>query len=158
MFCPPSVCMILHVSFLIRLALICHWCFNMLLLNVPGPCVKQPVALKYPGLNVVIRINKWINKEINRINVVRGIRFVYALPFCISDIKIMVWHTIGIKMLYVAFTHSGRIKLTITGSDNGSSPGRRQAIIWTNAGILIIGPLCTNFSEIAIVIQTFSLK
>ena len=41
-------------------------------------------------------------------------------------------------------------KLTIIGSDNGLSPGRRQAIIWTNAGILLIGPLGTNFSEILI--------
>ena len=31
------------------------------------------------------------------------------------------------------------------GSDNGLSPGRRQAIIWTNAGILLIGLLGTNF-------------
>ena len=52
-----------------------------------------------------------------------------------------------------ALTHWGRvthicvIKLTIIGSDNGLSPGRRQAIIWTNAGILLIGPLGTNFSE-----------
>ena len=37
-------------------------------------------------------------------------------------------------------------------------PGRRQAIIWTNAGILLIGPLGTNFSEILIEIQTFSFK
>ena len=44
------------------------------------------------------------------------------------------------------------------GSDNGLSPGRRQAIIWTNAGILLIGPLETNFSEILIGIQTFSFK
>ena len=29
-------------------------------------------------------------------------------------------------------------KLTITGSDNGLSPDQRQAIIWTNAGILLI--------------------
>ena len=48
-------------------------------------------------------------------------------------------------------THWGRVtyirigKLTIIGSDNGLSPGRRQAIIWTNAGILLIGPLGTNF-------------
>ena len=28
-------------------------------------------------------------------------------------------------------------KLRIIGSDNGLSPGRRQAIIWTNAGIII---------------------
>ena len=34
------------------------------------------------------------------------------------------------------------------GSDNGLSPGRRQAIIWTNAGILLIGPLGTNINEI----------
>ena len=49
-------------------------------------------------------------------------------------------------------------KLTITGSDNGLSPGRRQAIIWTNDGILLIGPLGTNFSEILIEIHTFSFK
>ena len=30
--------------------------------------------------------------------------------------------------------------LTTIGSDNGLSPGRRQAIIWTNAWILLIGP------------------
>ena len=39
-------------------------------------------------------------------------------------------------------------KLTIIGSDNGLSPGRRQAIIWTNARILLIWPLWTNFSDI----------
>ena len=50
-------------------------------------------------------------------------------------------------------THWGRVthtyvgNLTIIGSDNGLSPDRRQAIIWTNAGILSIGPLPTNFSE-----------
>ena len=44
----------------------------------------------------------------------------------------------------VTLTHWGRVmhicigKLTIIGSDNGLSPGRRQAIIWTNAGILLI--------------------
>ena len=46
----------------------------------------------------------------------------------------------------------------IIGSDNGLSPVRRQAIIWTNAGILLIGPLGTSFSEILIGVQTFSFK
>ena len=61
-------------------------------------------------------------------------------------------------------THWGRVthisvgNLTIIGSDNGLSPGRRQAIIRTNAGILLIGPLGTNFTEISIGIQTFSFK
>ena len=48
--------------------------------------------------------------------------------------------------------------LTIIGLDNGLSPGQRQAIIWTNAGIMLIGPWGTNFSEILISIQTFSFK
>ena len=38
-------------------------------------------------------------------------------------------------------------KLTIIGSDNGLSPGQRQAIIWTNAGILLTGSLVTHFNE-----------
>ena len=47
---------------------------------------------------------------------------------------------------------------TIIGPDNGLSPGRRQAIIWTNAGILLIGAWGTNLSEILISIHTFSFK
>ena len=49
-------------------------------------------------------------------------------------------------------------KLTIICSDNGLVPGQCQAIIWTNAGKLLIGSLGTNFSEILIEIQTFSFK
>ena len=49
-------------------------------------------------------------------------------------------------------------KLSIIGSDNGLSPGRRQAIIWTKAGILLIWPLGTNFNEMLIEIHTFSVK
>ena len=61
-------------------------------------------------------------------------------------------------------THWGQVmhfcvgNLTIIGSDNGLSPGQRQAIVWTNAGILLIGPLWTNFSEILFRMQIFSFK
>ena len=55
-------------------------------------------------------------------------------------------------------THICVGKLTTIASDNGLSPGRRQAIIWTNDGLLLIGPLGTNFSEILIEILTFSFK
>ena len=55
-------------------------------------------------------------------------------------------------------THIYVSKLNIIGSANGLSPGRRQAIIWTNAGILSIGPLGTNFSEIIIEIYALSFK
>ena len=49
-------------------------------------------------------------------------------------------------------------EIIIIGSDNGLSPGRRQAIIWTNARILLIGPLGTDFNEILLEIDTFSFK
>ena len=42
------------------------------------------------------------------------------------------------------------------GWDNGSPPIRHRAIIWTNDGLLSIGPLRTNFSEILIKIRTFT--
>ena len=64
-------------------------------------------------------------------------------------------------MTWAHLTHWGRVthicvgNLTIIGSDNGLSPGRRQAITWTNVGILLIRPLGTNFSEILIGIQHF---
>ena len=50
----------------------------------------------------------------------------------------------------LSLTYWGRVthicvgKLSIIGSDNGLSPDRRQTIIWTNAGILLIGTLGTN--------------
>ena len=55
-------------------------------------------------------------------------------------------------------THICVSKHTNIGSDNGLSPGWRQAIIWTNAGILLIGPLGTNFSGTLIKIYTFLFK
>ena len=71
------------------------------------------------------------------------------------------WYVIyNFYWILVYLTHWGRVthicvgKLTIIASDNGLSPERHQAIIWTNAGLLLIGPLRTNFSEILIGIQT----
>ena len=69
-----------------------------------------------------------------------------------------------IAIIFSRSTHWGRVthicvgNLTIIGSDNGLSPGRRQAITWTNVGILLIGPLGTNFGEMLIEIHTFSFK
>ena len=65
---------------------------------------------------------------------------------------------------YGALTHWGWVThicvsdLTSIGSDNGLSPGRRHAIIRTNAGILLIRPLGTNFSEFLVEILIFSFK
>ena len=92
---------------------------------------------------------------------------------CVVDITVAVINgntysspliRVLVHFLSVDLTHWGRMthicvsKLTIIGSDNGLSPDRRQAIIWTNAGLLLIGPLATNFGEILIEILTFSFK
>ena len=74
--------------------------------------------------------------------------------------EVIILNNYGLLFL----THWGRVthicvnKLTTIGSDNGLSPGWRQAIIWANAGLLLIGPWGTNFYEILIDIHTFSLK
>ena len=98
----------------------------------------------------IIRWNKNIfSQNLNNIKI-----SPQNLEFCITN------H----RLHKTCLTHWGRVthicvvKLTIIGSDNGLSPGRRQAIIWTNAGILLIGPLGTNFSEILIGIQMLSFK
>ena len=70
----------------------------------------------------------------------------------------------SISIACFILTHWGRVthicvsKLTDIVSDNGLSPGRRPAIIWINAGILLFGPLGTNFYEILTEIHTFSFK
>ena len=49
-------------------------------------------------------------------------------------------------------------KLTIIGLDWSLSHGRHQAIIWTNYGIFLIGPLGINFGDLFIEIRIFSFK
>ena len=103
------------------------------------------------------------------------------LTYCHLDPRVFQWYFIWNSKVFIneciwkcgqpdgshcsffnVLTHWGRVthicvgKLTIIGSDNGLLPGRRQAIIWTNAGILLIEPLGTIFSEILIGIQIFS--
>ena len=73
-------------------------------------------------------------------------------------------HILIMNLKHTRLTHWGQVKhicisnLTIIGSDNGLSPGRRQAIIWANAGILLNRLLGTNFSDILIAIYTLSFK
>ena len=79
---------------------------------------------------------------------------------------LILWHlicaSIPIKLVciltqwdWVTHCHICICKLTIIGSDDGLLPAWWQAIVWTNAGVLLIG---TNFSEILITIETYSFK
>ena len=100
---------------------------------------------------MILLIELWISFEID-IQKMTYIIYVYIFPWC------------RMGSLHNEITYWGRVthirfgKLTNIGSDNGLSPGWRLAIIWTNAGILLIEPLGTNFSEILIGIQMFSFK
>ena len=96
-----------------------------------------------------------------------------TLAFLSKPVACVPWRNIPRRTVsfssHDALTHWGRvthicvINFYITTSlDNGLSPDRSQAIIctiiWTNAWILLIGHLGTNFCEILIRFQTFSFK
>ena len=91
--------------------------------------------LSYPILFLLIRQHHWSHMKIMR-------------------------NLAALQML----THWGRVthicisKLAIIGSDNGLLPERHQAIIWTNAGRVLIRPLGTNVNEILFEIHMFSFK
>ena len=75
------------------------------------------------------------------------------LSFLFHDVNLPKGELL-VNLCVSTLIHWGRVKrifvgnLTIIGSDNCLSPGRRHAIIWTDAGILLIGPSKTDFSEI----------
>ena len=87
-----------------------------------------------------------------------------CLKFCRSKYSYKTSFKPHYGKTVIKLTHWGRVthkcvgKLTIIGSDNGLSPGRRQANIWTNAGVLLIRILGTNFSEIQGEIHSFSFS
>ena len=83
----------------------------------------------------------------------------YQLPQLVTP-SVKLWSGIPVDLLFMhsahglvnspilrLFTHWGRVthicvsKINIIGSDNGLSPGRRRAIIWTDDGILLISSL-----------------
>ena len=97
-------------------------------------------------------------------------KHVYDFRMCLQHVIMERYHVDDMMQIHAKFSadtllnHWGGVtlicvtKLPTIGSGNGLSPGRRQAIIWTNAGILSIGSLGTTFSEIVIEIDTFSFK
>ena len=99
--------------------------------------ICRHISLVY--INIVVYIYEYLFKPS------MGLKYWYWLKQC----SLTHWGWV---------THICIGNLTIIGSDNGLSPGRRQAIIWTNTGILLIEPIGTNFSEILIKIISFSFK
>ena len=83
----------------------------------------------------------------------------------VSAISTYVWLDYrGVVQRFLSLSHWCRVThicvsdLTSIGSDNGLSPGPRLANIRTNAGILLIRPLGTNFSEFSVEILMCRLR
>ena len=101
---------------------------------------------------------QWMQKKQNKLD--NKPLFAYELEYQTGKVHLKGISTRTVDPMHL-LTHWGRVthicvgNLTIIGSDNGLSPSRCQAIIWTNVEILLIGPLRKNFSEILIVINKF---
>ena len=91
--------------------------------------------------------------KVNYISVLAGVAYVYLYGrLCVCFVwVVMCKRRYDSNRKYDSLTRWGWVthicvgNLAIIGSDNGLSPDRRQAIIWTNAGIMLIGPLEINF-------------
>ena len=114
------------------------------------------------------RTHQWLSTRTNYTEI-----FKYLLGFKIDETDCWWYWMLFLRRPFITWlkrsilTHWGRVthiyiyasfNMVIICSDNGLLPLWHQAIIWTNAKILIIGPLGTNFSEILIGVQTFSFK
>ena len=81
----------------------------------------------------------------------------------VNGLNYSIWRQLQFSNILPSLTHWGGVthicvcKLIIIGSDNGSVPGRRRAMIWTNAEILIEF-WERKFDEILIEISIFSFK
>ena len=73
-----------------------------------------------------------------------------------EDIKNIKIHSNFISLLYIGRAQA--IEIIFIEQGPIFLPGRGQTIIWTNAGILPIGPLGKKINEILIKIQQFSSK
>ena len=105
----------------------------------------------------------WLLPDVDGDDNIRG-WFPIISPHWMTNVlpQYTMWHGQKTCSQTYPLTHWGWVahifisKLTIIVSDNCLSPGRRQAIIWTNTGIS--RTLGTNFTEILIAIHTFSFK
>ena len=123
-------------------------------LPVPNrSCIDQPLKMWFVWLDLTWKYKCWIPS--GRFYVLMSI-FEGFMVKCYPQVQKMCLefaygNSIGIVvgkcllMESITVTHWGRVthicvgELTIIASDNGFLLGRRQAIIWTNAAILLIG-------------------
>ena len=89
--------------------------------------------------------NGWTNTR--DAGYLRRSRANYDVTDHLGDYYISTCMYISVYTVPTWLTHGGRVTHKCVGTVNVLSPGRRQAIIWTNVGILLIGPLGTILSR-----------
>ena len=95
---------------------------------------------------------KWVNCTLYKTKTLDiYICLFLSLPLINSHHSFRVFHWGQLTHIYVG-------NRTIIGSNNGLSLGRRQDIVCTNAGMLLIGTMGKNFSDILSEIHIFSFK
>ena len=123
----------------------------------PLGCTELMCYLNLSTVIVFFFLSKWtcvfVYPISTMITLIRCGSFIYYTSLtlyhnvCLFDRKLLAIVILWLLTHWGGVTHICVGKLIIIGSDNGLSPDRRQAIIWTNAGSLSIGPLRTYFSE-----------
>ena len=107
---------------------------------------------------LILEYSGFITRCIKSFKILRSCRSFWMM----SSIP-QIWSRISDSQKHLAhwcrMTHICVSDLTSMGSDDGLSPDRHQAIIRTNAGILLMRPLGTNYSKILIeILILFSFK
>ena len=95
------------------------------------PCCQSSNHCLKPSMTHMWRLLITENNQNKKQNCVHlGEEMIYTVSKGPSQLLVTQWGW----MMHICIG-----KLIIIGSDNGLSPGRHQAIIWTNTGILLIG-------------------
>ena len=142
------------------------------ILSVVNECQKVHERTFTNGLSALLNLNKvplpaqFDKHNVLRLNQISGnlktkANGVESLRSEIDSFSSSCWFNWNNRYnrQYVGrVTHICVNKLTISSSDNGLSPGRRQTITWTNAGILLFEHSVTNYSDILIEMHIFSFK
>ena len=135
-----------------------RWAVTVANFFLMGACMYIYKILRHSSSQVYTKI-AWLIRVLYHITIIIK-SAVLSICHCFGlDHETMVWAV----CLSIFLTHWGRVthicvsNLTTIGSDNGLSPGRRQIIILTNARMLLIGSVETNFGEILIGIHMQSV-
>ena len=125
-----------------------YWKITLLVVRFPQHYFRVSPDTACISQSILWLLMRWKCKEPGSRRI--GFNIIHTKRY-VPDINSVVFDCL--KISFNRLTHWGQVtyicvsNLTIIGSDNGLSLGRCQAIIWTNAGILLIRTLGTNFSE-----------